>query len=87
MVAQTLKLINMNTLIYCDSTGIIEKMTFDTAEKAILNAKITIREYQQCKTVDLIGLMIEFVDGSKAVYNNIQKSECLLNIAPPALSN
>ena len=75
----------MNTVIYCDTTGMIETSTFNTAQQAIDDAKITIREYNKMSNVKLVGLRVNFSDGTSAVYNNIQKSECLLNIASPVL--
>jgi len=64
-------------LIYTDNTGIIEISRYDTADEAIRQGKIIIREYAKCKSVYLVGLKIIFADKTSAVWNSIQKSECL----------
>jgi outer membrane protein assembly factor BamD (BamD/ComL family) len=75
----------MNKLIYCDSIGMIEVDEYKSALEAILNAQIIIREYNKSEYVDLVGLRIEFADGTVAVKNKVQTSDCLLVSAPPAI--
>jgi hypothetical protein len=76
---------NHNLLVYCDSAGAIEIMLFKTAEESIRSAKITIQEMAKCTSISLIGLRIYFADGTTAVWNSQQKSDCLRISAPPVI--
>lgn len=65
----------MNQLIIVDDQGIIDIAEYDTADRAIENARKIISKVSDDT---LHALQINFSDGTTAVWNEVQKSDILL---------
>lgn len=75
-----------NLMIECFDNGMMNIYHLNTAEEAIRNAKISIRESAKLESITLTGIIIEFADNTTAVWNKAQKSECLMQRnAPPSI--
>ena len=66
----------MNTIMIAYSNGVIGTEYHSTSESAINNAKDLVSKVNTFP-YDIIGLRIDFSDGTCAVYNSVQQSECL----------
>ena len=65
----------MNTLMIAYNNGVIGTEYHSSSEGAIRNGReLASKEFPS----NIIGLRIDFRDGSCAVYNSVQKSECLI---------
>lgn len=64
----------MNTLMIAYNNGVIGTEYHSTSESAINSAKELVPKVD---STNIVGLRIDFTDGTCAVYNRIQQSDCL----------
>ena len=69
MVAQTQKLVIMNIVILVNEFGIIDKSNYINSAEAIKAAKKEVG--------NAFAIRIYFADGTSAVWNALQQSDCL----------